>query len=54
VLRQKLTGVPLEFRGSEDWEPYQTPIAEIEKLLFGLATLDWCKEHDALSDEMEL
>ncbi|MGV2337297.1 MAG UNVERIFIED_CONTAM: DNA/RNA non-specific endonuclease [Planctomycetaceae bacterium] len=49
VLRQKLTGVPLEFAVPEDWEPYQTPIAEIEKLLFGLATLDWCKEHDALS-----
>lgn len=49
VLRQKLTGVPLEFAVPEDWEPYQTPIAEIEELLFGLATLDWCKEHDALS-----
>lgn len=48
VLRQKLTGVPLEFAVPEDWEPYQTPIAEIEELLFGLATLDWCKEHDAL------
>jgi endonuclease G len=49
VLRQKLTGVPLEFAVPEDWEPYLTPISEIEELLFGLATLDWCKEHDALA-----
>jgi endonuclease G len=49
VLRQKLTGVPLEFAVPEDWEPYQTPIAEIEELLFGLATFDWCKEHDVLA-----
>jgi len=49
LLRQKLTRVPLEFAVPEDWEPYQTPIAEIEELLFGLATLDWCKEHDVLA-----
>ncbi len=49
VLKQKLTGVPLEFAVPEDWEPYQTPIAEIEELLFGLATFEWCKEHDILS-----
>jgi len=50
VLRQKLTGVPLEFAVPADWKPYQTPIAEIEELLFGLATLDWCKQHDVLND----
>lgn len=49
VLRQKLTGVPLEFAVPEDWEPYQTPIADVEELLFGWVTLDWCKNHDALS-----
>ncbi len=48
VLKQKLTGVPLEFTVPEDWEPYQTPIKDIEALLFGLAKLDWCKDHDAL------
>lgn len=48
VLRQKLTSVPLEFTVPEDWQPYQTPIAEIEELLFGLVSLEWCKEHDAL------
>ncbi len=40
VLKQKLTGVPLEFTVPEDWEPYQTHIHEIEDLLFGLATLE--------------
>lgn len=49
VLKQKLTGVPLEFAVPEDWEPYQTPITEIEEMLFGLVTLGWCKDHDALS-----
>jgi endonuclease G len=48
VLKQKLTDVPLEFTVPEDWEPYQTPIQEIEYLLFDLVTLDWCKEHDTL------
>ena len=48
VLKQKLTGVPLEFTVPEDWEPYQTPIKDIEDLLSGLAKLDWCKAHDVL------
>lgn len=48
VLKQKLTGVPLEFAVPEDWEQYQVPIQEIEELMFGLATLEWCKEFDAL------
>nr|WP_160163552.1 DNA/RNA non-specific endonuclease [Pirellula staleyi] len=51
VLKQKLTGVPLEFAVPEDWEPYQVSIQEIEDLLFGLATLDWCKSHDAFANE---
>ena len=50
VLKQKLTGVPLEFAVPTDWEPYLVPISEIEESLFGLATLEWCKQHDALSD----
>ncbi|TWU09740.1 DNA/RNA non-specific endonuclease [Allorhodopirellula heiligendammensis] len=48
LLKQKLTGVPLEFAVPEDWKPYQVAIQEIEDLLFGLATLDWCKVHDVL------
>ena len=48
VLKQKLTGVPLEFAVPEDWEPYQIAISDIEDMLFGLATLDWCKAHDVL------
>lgn len=48
VLKQKLTGVPLEFAVPEDWEPFQTPIQEIEDLLFGLVKLDWLKERDIL------
>jgi endonuclease G len=48
VLRQKLSSVPLEFAIPDDWEPYQVQISEIEEMLFGLASLDWCKRHDAL------
>lgn len=49
VLRQKLTSVPLEFTVPEDWEPYQTPIQEIEDMTFGLVKFDWCKERDILN-----
>lgn len=49
ILKQKLSGVPLEFTIPEDWEPHQTPIPEIEESLFGLVSLDWCKSRDALS-----
>ncbi len=38
--KAKIDGSTLEFAVPEDWEPYQTPISEIESLLFGLATLD--------------
>ncbi|HEY0984197.1 DNA/RNA non-specific endonuclease [Schlesneria sp.] len=49
VLRQRLTGVPLEFSVPADWAPYLTPINEIEELMFGLVTFDWCKQYDVLN-----
>jgi endonuclease G len=49
ILKQILDDVPLEFVVPEDWESYQAPIAEIEKLLFGLVSLKWFKERDALN-----
>jgi endonuclease G, mitochondrial len=48
VLRQKLTDVPLEFTVPEDWEPFQTPIEEIEESLFDLVDLGWLKKRDTL------
>ena len=51
LLKQQLTSVSLEFAVPEDWESYQTPIAELKELMCGLATFDLCREHDILVTE---
>jgi endonuclease G, mitochondrial len=46
VLEQDLSAVPLEFAVPAQWRKYLVSIEEIERLLDGLATLDWLKQHD--------
>jgi endonuclease G, mitochondrial len=46
VLDQDLADVPLEFAVPQRWRRYLRSIAEIERLLFGFASLDWLKAYD--------
>lgn len=46
VLEQDLSNVPVEFAVPIAWRSMMRKISEIEKLLFGLVSLDWLKRHD--------
>lgn len=46
VLKQDLSNVPLEFSVPKPWQRYMRRIADIEKLLFGWASLNALKPYD--------